>query len=146
MQNFQFSPSLRAIFAILTLVFLTAALAANAQETVLLSFNGTSDAGRPHVPVVMDAAGNLYGTAPERGAQGAGAVFKLSPDGHGGWTETVLYSFTNDGQDGLNPLGNLTQDTAGNLYGVTISGGANGSLFGTVYELKRQSTGWQERV
>src|SRR6266849_1600009 len=107
MQNFQFSTSPRAIFAILTLVFLTAALAANAQETVLLSFNGTSDAGRPHVPVVMDAAGNLYGTAPERGAQGAGAVFKLSPDGHGGWTESVLYSFGISSVNGAVPCAGL---------------------------------------
>src|ERR1700682_5605659 len=130
MQIFRVSISLRAI---LTLVFLTAALVANAQETVLLSFNGTSDGGRPDFPVVMDATGNLDGTTPTRGANGAGTAFQLRPDGHGGWTESVLYSFGIMSVNGAFPSSGLLLDGSGNLYGTTYQGGD--SNFGTVYEL-----------
>jgi uncharacterized repeat protein (TIGR03803 family) len=62
----------------------------------------------------------------------------LSPSAFG-WNETVLYSFQglNDGQ---NPLGGLVLDKAGNLYGGTFDGGANGG--GTVYELSPSGEGW----
>jgi hypothetical protein len=72
MQTCRFSIRLKTILALLTLAFLTAALPADAQETVLLSFNGAGDGGSPDVPGVMDATGNLYGTTSLRGANGAG--------------------------------------------------------------------------
>jgi uncharacterized repeat protein (TIGR03803 family) len=202
MKTCRFSIRLKTILALLTLAFLTAALPAKAQETILLSFNGAGDGGAPYFPVVMDATGNLYGTTAMRGANGAGTAFQLRSDGHGGWTEsvlfsfgimsvngafpssgllldasgnlygttyqggdfnfgtvyelspdgnggfthTVLYSFQNDEQDGAIPFGDLTMDSAGNLYGTTSSGGANWSILGTVYELEHQSTGWRETV
>ena len=110
MQTLEFSVSLRTILALLTLALLAAALQATAQEKVLLSFNGTSDGGRPHVrsfstrqEIFFDAAGNLYGTTPNRGANGAGTAFRLSRDGHGGWTESVLFSFSIAGVNGAFP-------------------------------------------
>ncbi len=78
----------------------------------------------------MDTAGNLYGTAnmgggcPGQSSYGCGTVFMLSPSSTG-WNEIVLHSFcsqTNCG-DGANPAGDLIMDGAGNLYGVTPSGG-----------------------
>ena len=49
------------------------------QETVLYSFTGGADGGQPSVGVILDAAGNLYGTAPLGGTKGGGVVFKLTP-------------------------------------------------------------------
>ena len=68
-------------------------------------------------------ARNLYGTTELGGSNnvhGTGVVFKLSP-GANGWTETVLHSFES-GKDGGVPLGGVSLDTLGNLYG-TVSGG-----------------------
>ena len=69
-------------------------------------------------PLVLDQAGNLYGTRTRGGAKGFGAVFKLGPGKNGKWTKTVLYSFEG-GNDGRYPDGGLVFDAAGNLYGTT---------------------------
>ena len=91
-------------------------------ETVLHSFTG-ADGGPYALGLIQDAAGNLYGTTNEGGSSacegGCGAVFKLSPIGIG----TVLHRFTG-GADGFWPFAGLIQDTAGNLYGTTLAGGA----------------------
>ena len=99
------------------------------ESKVRHSFTGGADGGFPAAGLIQDAAGNLYGTTVEGGADGAcsffnrtcGVVFKVSPSG----TETVLYRFT--GADGGVPFAGLIQDKAGNLYGTTFAGGANGS-------------------
>jgi uncharacterized repeat protein (TIGR03803 family) len=85
---------------------------------VLHSFTGGKDGGYPVAGVIMDAAGNLYGTTLQGGAFGAGTVFKADTSGH----ETVLYAFTGL-YDGAFPYAGLTMDAAGNLYGTTASGG-----------------------
>ncbi len=66
------------------------------------------------------------------GAFGGGTAFELSPNGAGGWTETVAYSFGNS-TDGQNPQAGLVSDGSGNFYGTTTNGGANGS--GTIFQL-----------
>jgi hypothetical protein len=64
-------------------------------ETVLHSFGGPGDGWWPFSPLVLDNAGNLYGTAALGGAyttynnQGGGTVFKLTQSG-GDWSESVL--------------------------------------------------------
>jgi len=94
-------------------------------ETVLYSFNGQTDAGNPYAGVIMDASGNLYGTAEGGEGSSLGAVFKLDPQGN----FTVLHTF--NGIDGESPYAPLLMDSAGNLYGTTEGAGAfhNGTVF-----------------
>jgi uncharacterized repeat protein (TIGR03803 family) len=100
-------------------------------ERVLHSFTGGADGAHPtNAGLIFDANGNLYGTTAAGGADGQGVVFELAPSPDGTWTESVLYSFTG-GADGGYPAAGLTLDPAGNLYGTTLSGGAdfNGVVF-----------------
>jgi uncharacterized repeat protein (TIGR03803 family) len=97
-------------------------------QTVLHSFSGPPDAANPFLaPVIMDSAGNLYGTTEFGGTDNWGAVFELSPAG-GSWTVTILYSFTG-GADGGHPATGLIMDPAGNLYGTTSEYLAPGNVF-----------------
>jgi uncharacterized repeat protein (TIGR03803 family) len=95
------------------------------KEEVLYNFGShQSDGVAPHAGVIFDKAGNLYGTTSGAGANcDCGTVFKLSPNSHGGWTETILYSFTNQNGDGANPQTDLVFDAHGNLYGTAALGG-----------------------
>ncbi len=74
---------------------------------VLYTFAGTTDGSGPRGSVILDAAGNLYGTTASGGAgtcgYGCGVAFKLTPTASGPWNETVLYSFLSNG-DGAFPL------------------------------------------
>jgi uncharacterized repeat protein (TIGR03803 family) len=90
------------------------------KQRVLYSFTGVPDGASPWGKLVEDSAGNLYGTTYAGGAFGLGTVFKLDPDTG---QETVLYSFTGP-PDGQNPQAGLVLDSAGNLYGTTLNGGA----------------------
>jgi len=95
-------------------------------ETLLHSFTDTNgDGAQPVAGLIMDSAGNLYGTV----AASAGTVFRLEPSGH----ETVLHSFTGS-PDGEDPEAGVIMDTAGNLYGTTYGGGSAGD--GTVFRLE----------
>ena len=122
------------------ILLFTAASAAPAQEVTLYNFKGSnsSDGSAPACALIMDAAGNIYGTTTSGGAVGApfdtyGTVFELSPGEGGAWTEKVLYSFGATTGDGIEPIAGVIFDAKGNLYGTTSQGGANGA--GTVYEL-----------
>jgi uncharacterized repeat protein (TIGR03803 family) len=115
-------------------------------ETVLHSFNLDGQDGiRPYSSLVMDSAGNLYGTTYLGGTYGLGTVFEILPGLNGSWTEKVLHSFNSDGTDGFNPYANLVLDAKGNLYGTTYVGGT-GSV-GTVFELSPNPDGtWKETI
>jgi uncharacterized repeat protein (TIGR03803 family) len=111
---------------------------------VLHDFGNDADGNSPSAGVIMDAAGNLYGTTAGGGAYTGGTVFELSPAAGGGWTEQILYSFANI-PDGSTPYACLTFDSAGNLYGTTYYGGIYGG--GTVFELSPVAGGgWTEQV
>jgi uncharacterized repeat protein (TIGR03803 family) len=111
-------------------------------ETVLYSFLGGPDGYQPS-GLIRDSAGNLYGTTEFGGANGFGTVYELSPGADGIWAHTVLYSFQG-GHNGGSPLG-LVLDAAGNLYGITLSGGVKN--FGTAFELSPAAGGsWNETV
>jgi uncharacterized repeat protein (TIGR03803 family) len=113
-------------------------------ETVLHRFKGGSDGGRPYAGLVLDKAGNLYGTA-QAGIHGKGEVFALTPASGGGWTMTTIYSFIGPPGDGNLPLDALVVDATGSLYGTTYFGGAN--KLGTVFKLAPVSGGgWTESV
>jgi uncharacterized repeat protein (TIGR03803 family) len=112
-------------------------------ETVLYNFKGGSDGFTPQSGLASDGAGNLYGTT-GFGGLGYGTVFELSPNGSGGWNESVIYSFTG-GADGSVPyFSYLLVDSEGNLYGTTYWGGTYG--YGAVFELSPVGTNWNESV
>lgn len=103
-------------------------------ETVIHNFNDSAtDGAGPSAALIFDSTGNLYSTTIGGGSEGRGTVFELSPAGGGTWTETILYSFSSQGSDGYSPNGDLILDKAGNLYGVTASGGQ--SQDGAVFEV-----------
>jgi len=103
-------------------------------EEQVHDFNsGGKDGNNPRGSLIWDAAGNLYGTTYGGGTHGYGTVFKLSPQDGGGSTESVVYSFNNDGTDGAKPCAGLIWDASGNLYSTTSSGGAYGG--GMVFEI-----------
>ncbi len=102
------------------------------QETVLHSFTGLSDGGAPETGVILDSAGNLYGTT-AKGGLGTGVVYKIDAASR----YTVLYRFK-DGADGGEPLAGVVLDPAGDIYGTTAGAGITGSGVegaGVVFEL-----------
>ena len=114
-------------------------------EQVLHEFGNGSDGYAPFAGLIFDAAGNLYGTTSTGGTYFHGAVFELTPNRSGGWTETVQYSFQGYPTDGDGPMAGLIFDAAGNLYGTTYFGGTYGP--GTAFELTpTQGGGWTETV
>jgi uncharacterized repeat protein (TIGR03803 family) len=125
-------------------------------EKVLYRFTHGTDGAYPTGNLVLDSAGNLFGTTLGGGSFngnncslfGCGVVFELSP-GASGWTETVLYNFTG-GSDGWAPEA-LTPDKNGNLLGVARSGGTFNSTCGTsgcgtIFKLTPGSGGWSLSV
>jgi uncharacterized repeat protein (TIGR03803 family) len=111
-------------------------------ESVFYNFTGGSDGGNPHAALILDSAGNLYGTTSSGGSSGFGTVFELK-NSNGSWTESVLHTFAG-GSDGASPYASVIFDTAGNLYGTTSAGGSNNS--GTIFELKLSNGTWKEKV
>jgi uncharacterized repeat protein (TIGR03803 family) len=127
-------------------------------ETIIYSFHGDGDGFSPNGGLIFDNSGNLYGTTSAGGLNidcgvddgyGCGTAFELSPNGSGGWTETVLYSFASTASDGANPAAGLILDQSGDLYGTTSEGGegacGNVDRCGTVFKLSPNgSGGWTE--
>lgn len=107
-------------------------------ETILYAFQGQGDGAVPYSGLIMDHAGNLYGTASTRGLHGHGTVFELVHSG-AGWSLQTLYAFQG-GNDGGQPVAGLIFDNAGNLYGATSSFGSGGG--GTVFELAPAGGSW----
>jgi len=129
-------------------------------ETILYSFGGSPDGQQPQ-GLIFDKTGNLYGTTfgggnfgcDHDGSAYCGTVFELSPNGSGGWTETIIYSFPSNGEgsDGWSPNAGLIFDPSGNLYGTTSQGGAYSCMgaggCGTVFELSPNGSGsWTETL
>jgi uncharacterized repeat protein (TIGR03803 family) len=123
-------------------------------ETILYRFKGGADGALPEGNLVLDSAGNLYGTTTGAGSFGivcrpfgCGVAYELSPSGSG-WKETVLYTFTG-GSDGWQPL-SLTPDANGNFLGVAQGGGTFNSICyvgcGTLFKLTPGTGGWSLSV
>jgi uncharacterized repeat protein (TIGR03803 family) len=98
-------------------------------ETVLYSFTGGSDGKTPRGKLVQWTDGNFYGVTINGGANGQGAIYKITPAG----SITVIYSFNSGTGDGQNPYGGLTLGNDGNFYGTTGNGGASNQ--GTVFKV-----------
>ena len=131
------------------LILLVTAIAAQAQTyTIIHNFTGGADGADPGGGLIIDAAGNLYGTADKGGHSGqncdgtCGVIFKLKPSGQG-WVLTPLYQFEG-GSDGSSPSG-VVFGPDGTLYGTTALGGVSCPSetqygCGTVFHLRPQPT------
>ena len=119
--------------------------------SLLYGFGGAA-LSSPEAPLVLDKAGNLYGTTASGGtggcAGGCGGVFKLAPPSQPGgtWTETDVFDFSGSFESGGGTSGGLTIDAHGALYGTTFRG--SGGLSGTVFRLTPKTGGasWTHTV
>lgn len=90
--------------------------------------------------LTIDGAGNLYGADDV----GHGHIFKLSPNG-GAWNAMILHTFKAGPDDGSGPEGTPVLDSAGNVYGTTVSGGAQKGM-GTVWKLSPSAGEYTEEI
>jgi len=100
--------------------------------SVVHTFTGGTDGATPYGGVILDATGNLYGTAEFGTSFNDGVVYSIDTTGQ----FKTLHAF--EGGTGANPYAGLFRDSKGNLYGATVYGGSSGS--GTVYKLKTNGT------
>ena len=101
-------------------------------ESVLYRFTGGADGYAPQSGVILDGSGNIYGTTFEGGGAGKGTAYELSSSASG-WTETTLTDLS--GASGGDPIGGLTFDSHGNLFGT-------GYFNGPVFELQPSGGTW----
>jgi uncharacterized repeat protein (TIGR03803 family) len=117
-------------------------------ESVLFSFHGY-DGAQPLGGVVLDAKGDIFGTASIGSPFGAGLVYELTPSGPL-YAESTVYTFQNMGSDGSAPRGTLALDPTGALYGTTVTGGnfgcTGGFGCGTVFKLVPFGHSFRERT
>jgi uncharacterized repeat protein (TIGR03803 family) len=131
---------------VVALVFISLSSAGWAQTyKVLHAFNPDNGDGYfPQAGVILDAQGNIYGTATKGGLEtcpgdGCGIVFQLTPNPDGTWNENPIHEF--NGSDGDSPEP-LIFDTNGDLVGVTGDGGINNQ--GTIFKLTPNGGDWIE--
>lgn len=111
-------------------------------ESVLYSFQGTTDGSAPAGGVVADRAGNLYGTTYKYDGDNDGVAFELHKKA--GWKDRVLYTFTDNG-GGEDPYAGLIMPAKGTLYGTAIESGPDDG--GTAFELVRgKKQQWTAKV
>jgi len=115
---------------------------------VLHTFVGGSDGFDPQGRMVIDSAGNFFGTTARGGgcttdSDGCGTVYELSPRSNGTWNYQIIYVFK-AGSDGGAPVAQLALDKKGNLYGTAAYHGVHNR--GVVFELRHSSGGWREAV
>lgn len=135
------------ILALLSVLLIPGRTAQAQTEQVLYNFTGMPDGQYPTSRLTFNGA-NLFGTTFNGGTYGYGSVFELTPNGSGGWSESILYSFcpaSPSCTDGANPqLSYVTFDSQGNLYGTATNGGASGD--GVVFKLAPSGQTWTESV
>jgi uncharacterized repeat protein (TIGR03803 family) len=112
-------------------------------ETIWAFGRTPHDGMSPTADLVMDKAGNLFGTTYSGGNNDLGTVFELS-NSNGRWTETILHKFADNGADGAEPYAGLLRGGNHCFYGTTMAGGRYG--YGTVYELLQSGDKWTVKV
>ncbi len=138
-----------ALVFVLALTIVVAQPAQAQTFNVIHNFTAGPDGAMPGDGLIMDTAGNLYGTTYYGGIGGEdGVVFKLSKQGSG-WILTATYEFQG-GTDGTNPMAGVVFGPDSSLYGTTERGGDPNCSCGTVFKLSRPSQtttdGWTETV
>jgi uncharacterized repeat protein (TIGR03803 family) len=142
--------SMRGVLFILAAVSLGTSGARAASTTqVIYSFTGGAGGEYTDTELVIDSAGNLYGTSVQGGQFSSGTVFRLAPSTTG-WIHSVLYSFAG-GADGGEPYKGVTLDSKGNVYGTAGVGGLYvgpcvDTGCGVVFKLTNSGGTWKYRV
>jgi uncharacterized repeat protein (TIGR03803 family) len=116
-------------------------------QNILHDFaGGASDGANPYSGLIQDAAGNLYGATENGGVQNYyGTIFELTPNSDGTWAYSVIYEFGSTNiYDAAGPIGPLTIDSSGNLYGTTFGGGLYG--YGAAFKLSPSGGTWTDTV
>lgn len=140
------------IFALQPPAFICRSISCPWTESVIHTFV-ESDGWQPNGDLIFDAANNMYGIASDGGQNGncngypgCGVAFELTHSGNNwnqNWSQSVLWNF-GLGTDGLLPIGDLTFDSSGNLYGAAYDGGTGGD--GIVYQLVPSHGLWNENI
>ena len=118
-------------------------------QNIIYAFTGRSDGAYPSGKLVLRSSGRIYGTTQAGGGPySCGVVYQLSPPTkiQKNWTETVLYTFCEDGS-GNDPVAGLITDGNGRLYGTTYKGGSLNA--GSVFVLSPPAQGgsaWKGRI
>jgi len=109
-------------------------------------FSGGSSGANPTSSLVMDAAGNFYGTTYAGGAANLGTVFKLKAGANNKYTESIIHSFAGGTGDGSTPFygAGVTLDAKGDLFGTTYYGGTANA--GVLFELKLTNGKYSESL
>ncbi|MGA8384062.1 MAG: choice-of-anchor tandem repeat GloVer-containing protein, partial [Candidatus Cybelea sp.] len=106
------------------------------------------DGALPLDPLLLDGAGNLYGTTFLNQGAGGGTAFELTPGRrHGSWTETVLYRFPAFRGDAVAPSAGFISDSGDNLYATSQNGGLK--FKGDVFKLippAKSSGAWTDAI
>ena len=106
-------------------------------EIIASQFGDLANVGRfPAAGLILASDGNFYGTTYEGGANGVGAIFRMTPAG----VVTIIHSF--DNTNGSHPYSELVEGTDGNLYGTTNDQATSNSGVGTVFTITKQGTGF----
>jgi uncharacterized repeat protein (TIGR03803 family) len=128
----------------LFLILVSSAAQSQRPFRVVHAFGNGKDGVGVYGSVVLDNAGNIYGTTFGGGIYSGGTVFLLRTGTKGHWSEVILHNFGH-GNDGVAPLDGPTLGSSGDLYGTTESG-VEGGVYGTVFKLSPASNAWKETV
>lgn len=111
-------------------------------ENILLTFIGMGNGSNPTWGVIVDSAGNVYGTSPDADICGdhyaCGTVFELQQPN---WRYSFIYIFDHS-DDGTVPYGAPIRDSEGNMYGSTANGSLDGSSGATIWKLSPSNGSW----
>src|SRR5258708_19517071 len=88
----KFSHFLRTVLAVVTPLALLLSAASASSTKVIYAFTGGNDGEYLDTDLVIDNAGNLYGSTVQGGMYASRTVFELSPSATG-WTQPALYNF-----------------------------------------------------